>query len=452
MELALTQDFMNCFIVINKQQEPGKFIPVYKTECLNSQNCKVKFRNVIMDTYKLCNANLSQQVMFVAFQYQNNGNHKKIGSASIELARFIDGGSGLEAKMDKNGSIKFSNCAIEDRVSFLDYVMGGCEIGVHIAIDFTLSNGQPSTPGSLHYLHPSTMRNQYTDAIYSICNILQNYDHDQMFPVYGFGGRIAGKLSHCFALNGNIFQPECSKTEGVLKAYYDAVNKVELYGGTHFSSVLNYVNGHAELQAKEMSQFNQKYTICLIITDGIINDLEQTIDKVVIGSDLPLSIIIVGVGEADFSQMVALDGDVTPLFSRRLNRYVSRDIVQFVPFREVHNDPVLLAKKVLEEVPKQVTDYFQLRGMRPNPKKVHDKQQLIIQSQMKNKMVEMMGVAENYFMMRKIMLFNHLVQQGLDPNAVKSFIDMHGVPEEDPYWVMNFINDPNYVNVLRLLN
>jgi hypothetical protein len=46
----------------------------------------------------------------------------------------------------------------------------------------------------------------------------------------------------------------------------------------------------------EMTQFNQKYTIMLILTDGIINDLEATIDEVVKGSALPLSIIIVGIG------------------------------------------------------------------------------------------------------------------------------------------------------------
>lgn len=40
-----------------------------------------------------------------------------------------------------------------------------------------------------------------------------------------------------------------------------------------------------------------------------------------------MSIIIVGVGDADFSQMVALDGDVNPLFSKKSNRYTSRDVV-----------------------------------------------------------------------------------------------------------------------------
>ena len=88
------------------------------------------------------------------------------------------------------------------------------------------------------------------------------------------------------------------------------------------------------------------------------------------GSALPLSIIIVGIGPADFGQMVALDGDVNPLYSQKLGKYTARDIVQFVPFRDLKNDPVRLAREVLAEVPRQMTDYFQSMGMRPNPHKV----------------------------------------------------------------------------------
>ena len=62
--------------------------------------------------------------------------------------------------------------------------------------------------------------------------------------------------------------------------------------------------------------------------------MQSTINEVVRGSDLPLSIIIVGVGSADFSAMDQLDADETPLFSQKYRRYMNADIVQFVPFRE----------------------------------------------------------------------------------------------------------------------
>lgn len=77
----------------------------------------------------------------------------------------------------------------------------------------------------------------------------------------------------------------------------------------------------------EVSQHNQKYLILLIITDGIINDMEKTIDEIVRGSSLPLSIIIVGVGDADFSSMDILDADDEPLYSKKYKKYMASDIV-----------------------------------------------------------------------------------------------------------------------------
>lgn len=41
---------------------------------------------------------------------------------------------------------------IDQKVSFLDYVFGGCEIKCHIAVDFTRSNGEVNEMHSLHYI------------------------------------------------------------------------------------------------------------------------------------------------------------------------------------------------------------------------------------------------------------------------------------------------------------
>ena len=77
----------------------------------------------------------------------------------------------------------------------------------------------------------------------------------------------------------------------------------------------------------------QQYFVLLIITDGEITDLDQTRQAIVNCSKLPMSIIIVGVGEADFKAMEFLDGDGGVLKSLT-GEPVARDIVQFVPLRE----------------------------------------------------------------------------------------------------------------------
>ena len=52
-----------------------------------------------------------------------------------------------------------------------------------------------------------------------------------------------------------------------------------------------------------------QYQILLLLTDGCIHDMPQTIDLIYNLAELPCSIIIVGVGDADFSAMEELDGD-----------------------------------------------------------------------------------------------------------------------------------------------
>ena len=58
----------------------------------------------------------------------------------------------------------------------MDYIFGGCEIGLQVAVDFTASNGALDNPHSLHRL--DEQRNEYIRAIRAVGNILQNYDSD----------------------------------------------------------------------------------------------------------------------------------------------------------------------------------------------------------------------------------------------------------------------------------
>ena len=49
------------------------------------------------------------------------------------------------------------------------------------------------------------------------------------------------------------------------------------------------------------------YSVLLILTDGTVHDMVDTIELICLLADYPCSIIIVGVGDADFSGMEILD-------------------------------------------------------------------------------------------------------------------------------------------------
>lgn len=73
------------------------------------------------------------------------------------------------------------------------------QLNCTIAIDFTASNGAPTQPSSLHYIHPH-FPNQYHRALTAVGEIIQDYDSDKLFPVLGFGARLPpdGRVSHEF--------------------------------------------------------------------------------------------------------------------------------------------------------------------------------------------------------------------------------------------------------------
>ena len=52
------------------------------------------------------------------------------------------------------------------------------------------------------------------------------------------------------------------------------------------------------------------YTVLLILTDGAIDDMEETVQLLNSACNLPISVIIVGIGNDTFAEMKALDGDL----------------------------------------------------------------------------------------------------------------------------------------------
>jgi hypothetical protein len=82
-------------------------------------------------------------------------------------------------------------------------------------------------------------------------------------------------------------------------------------------------------------------------------------------SSLPCSIIIVGVGNADFYSMKQLDGD-DGILKDGIGRRVERDVVQFVEFNKsvLHGN---LAEEVLKEIPNQLCGYMEHIGYVPQP-------------------------------------------------------------------------------------
>ncbi|KAG8223377.1 hypothetical protein J437_LFUL002622 [Ladona fulva] len=136
------------------------------------------------------------------------------------------------------------------------------------------SNGDPSLRSSLRYI--SSTPNSYEIPIQAVGTIIQDYASDRKFRVLGFGAGLPpdGRVSRDFFVNMITDYPCCKGINGVLEAYHSCIRKVQLYGPTNFCPVINLVARFASVYRDGAHHF-----VLLIITDGVITDMQKTVER-----------------------------------------------------------------------------------------------------------------------------------------------------------------------------
>jgi hypothetical protein len=351
------------FFIIAKASEGGKFLPVFQSEVDRAMQWKpfdVSFQ-------ALCNAEADRPIRITFYNYRSGSAAFPIGYHDTNYMRMCESLGRtvtiLDTRNADQGAFAFTDVSMMQKYSFYDYLRGGIHLKLIIAIDFTGSNKDRDDPTSLHFVDTKgDSLNQYERCFAAVGAILCRYDNDQLFTVLGFGAKVRGAISHCFPLTFDPAAPNVHGLDGIQAVYRRALGSVLLSGPTHFAPVIRF----ASQKAAEAFRESRTYTVLLIITHGVINEVAETKDAIVEAGRLPLSIIIVGVGDESFDAMHVLDSDDTPLVSQS-GQKACRDLVQFVAFNrfaDLHYS--VLAQEVLYEVPLQVCEWAEMNGVYPN--------------------------------------------------------------------------------------
>ncbi|KAL8251348.1 hypothetical protein R6Q59_035041 [Mikania micrantha] len=243
-----------------------------------------------------------------------------------------------------------------------------------VGIDFTKSNEWTGSRSfnrkSLHHIGDSL--NPYEQAITIIGKTLAVFDEDNLIPCFGFGDASTHDQD-VFS-----FYPEdrfCNGFEEVLSRYREITPHLKLAGPTSFAPVI-------EQAMTIVEQSGGQYHVLLIIADGQVTrsvDTEsghlspqeqRTVDAIVQASKLPLSIVLVGVGDGPWDMMREFDDNIP---ARDFDNF------QFVNFTEImsKNLPPIrketeFALSALMEIPTQYKATIELnilggrKGISPN--------------------------------------------------------------------------------------
>lgn len=217
-----------------------------------------------------------------------------------------------------------------------------------VGIDFTKSNTwQGGLPyfyyDNLHTIH-SNIQNPYQQVLNVMCQSLAPFDDDQLIDAYGFGDKLTTNKAvfplQTSNVNGYIAERPCEKLEGVLERYNAIVPYIQMSGPTSFAPII--------YKAIDIVKTRKAYHILLIIADGAVDDMKDTIDAIVAASKYQLSIVCIGVGKGPWEKMNKMDDDIP---ERDFDNF------QFVDFYKImlqcENIPVEFAKHALMEIPDQ---------------------------------------------------------------------------------------------------
>lgn len=251
--------------------------------------------------------------------------------------------SGSRAKLER----KYSKIADEYR-SLEEVTEALAKAGLEssnliIGIDFTKSNewtGKHSFKGkSLH--HISDIPNPYEEAISIIGRTLSAFDEDNLIPCFGFGD--------AYTHDQDVFsfypdEKPCNGFPEALSRYKQIVPHLRLSGPTSFAPMI-------EMAMTIVEQSGGQYHVLLIIADGQVTrsvdtqhgqlspQEQKTVESIVLASQFPLSIILVGVGDGPWDMMREFDDNIPAR---------SFDNFQFVNFTEIMSKNVSQNRKETE--------------------------------------------------------------------------------------------------------
>jgi len=340
------------------------WVLVYTTEVLE-KTLQPKWANFTVTLDSLCNGDYECPLRVVCMDYNKLTAHQEIGSFETCLrelvgnpwAKFtlVNEKKSAESRAKHipyygSGSITFFQTDVfenSDRY-FLNYIRGGMDIRLKIAMDC-------SQHGALLHKVDANGTNAYLECIQAVTEVAAPYDTDGKISMYGFGCNTDNGLH--FFNNGQ----DVDGQQSIVDTYMAESNKLQMAVDCKLTPLLQHIKSSV---SQPFSQRAQHYTILLILISGKIVDWKETVAELVSMGSLPISVVLVGVGNVDMEQMKALDADRHVLEYK--GRRAQRDLVQFVPFNRYKDTPARLAEECLGEVTKQVVTFAALNQIVPN--------------------------------------------------------------------------------------
>uniref|UniRef100_A0A0N5CFH4 C2 domain-containing protein n=1 Tax=Strongyloides papillosus TaxID=174720 RepID=A0A0N5CFH4_STREA len=284
------------------KENPTNIVLLHKSEIIRgSQNPNWKS---FVTLTKYLNLYKDSMIKVDIFNYNPNTMDSLIGSFVTTFFQLVQG-QALKFSLNSITGAKLNDMVVDvvefkpyELTSFTDLLLKE-KLRIHctIGIDFTAFNGPIEDPYSCHHYQDGET-NEYQKILENIFEDLSNCDLSRKVCVFGFGGR--NKKSQ---MTSHLSPLECEETKkpyfvrfnSLVNSYKKFLNENALSIPCDFSDIIHQVKGMAKASKKNLR--NEKiYFLLVILTRGCVKNTKKIVDAIVGCSTLPLSIVVVPIG------------------------------------------------------------------------------------------------------------------------------------------------------------
>ena len=361
------------FLVFHRYCQGEIYVPVHCTTAL-LDNLNPKWERIILPVDELCDKDGNSLIKIECWDWQQDLRYQFMGEVVTTLnklrAKPVLELHGRNEKI-KTGELIIRNCLKLVKPSPMDFLTTKDRFSFVLGIDFSEYNQKPFNKRNLHEFDKKGS-NTYLKAIEEVSKIMWGQDSDGKIPSFGFGGRpsfpefTSDQTHSLIPLNGNRHKMSVTSPEQLAESYKNALKFIDPTERACISDLVKIVRDWAIRDIK-----SNVYHVLIILTAGHLHNIQGTIDILVDIAHLPISIILVGIGDNDFGALEKLDGDKKWLRNSK-KKLTKRDIVNFVDFGESYENLDRFGRKLLEEFPEQFMSYKLLNGDKNDSEKKQD--------------------------------------------------------------------------------
>ncbi|CAL4097121.1 unnamed protein product [Meganyctiphanes norvegica] len=350
------------FLIIYRRSNgcTDTFVPVHRTETI-MDNLNPVWKPFSIPGGLLSGGDHYRMIKIECWDWDTDGNHDHIGECYTTLSRLLSGPSSdnvydlkkpkydKEHSSSKTGKLVLKSISSTWESSFQEHINRGTSLQWTVAIDFSAQTGGEPLHAAREFMY----------ALGDLKTVVKQFQKDETaISAFGFLGGNKG----IFPLRKETQDLDFRNVDDICEAYQQVLEKGVSEGSTSdIAAPLKYIfpsiQGH---------QDGSNYHVLIILTGPGYRETSEMSQLLLEASVLPISIVIIGVGDGIFSDLKKFENNTSYGQGSSM-----RSNLTFLGRSDLLNKSGLsqwsseFSREILKHLPQQLVTWKRMKGLKP---------------------------------------------------------------------------------------